>query len=121
MRALLVPIVAVGLMAGGVVEGPQPDQMRAAYQSALELQVQNALDFVAESNGAEALAKLRAAGSDRFAIRDFQKLDCSRGEVASGYHCTFRIVVAVNERIFERTLTGRFVTGRSGLTFVEEI
>src|SRR3954466_3964935 len=88
MRLFVFPLATLALLAGGFSDEPKEAQMREAFETSLTLQVRNMLDFVAEVSGAEAAEKIRQAGSDRFTIRSFRKLDCSAAGSA-GYRCRF--------------------------------
>jgi hypothetical protein len=119
MRLLLVPIITVGLLTANAGHEPRPEQMRDAYRSALTLQVQEALRFVAEASGSEAVEQIHALGNDHFDIRDFQKLHCSAHADGGGFDCAFRLTITAGEREYSTTLSGRFIGGPTGLVFSE--
>lgn len=104
-------------LAGG--EEPSELQMRGAFSEALTIQVQNALEFVDEAEGAEAVARLRDAGFDRFSLDGFQKLECRRDE--RGYVCDFAVDIGLVNGGLQRTITGRFIPGPDGLVLFQEV
>jgi hypothetical protein len=121
MRLFVFPLAALAVLAGGFSEEPREAQMQQAFEASLAIQVRNALDFVAEVSGAEAVDNIRRAGSDRFAIRSFRKLDCSRVG-AAGYLCSFAVDIELATGNLERRINGRFSPNPSGgLAFSEEI
>lgn len=121
MRVWTVPIVALGVTMASFSFSDEPSEtaMRAAFEANLTAQVQNALDFVAESNGPDAVAKVREAGTDRFEIRTFRKLYCRPGEKA-GFVCGFAIDIGVRDGAVQETLVGRFFFGDAGLAFTHD-
>jgi hypothetical protein len=119
MRALLIPIIAVGTMVVGGSNEPSEGAMRLAFEATLTAQVQGVLDYIAETGGPEALEKVREAGTDRFEIRSFAKLDCMRGE-KPGHVCGFAVDVSTVGGSLQHTLTGRFFSGSRGLIFAHE-
>jgi hypothetical protein len=124
VRVWTFPLVALAVMLGSYSDEPtdrQPteQQMQIAFRDSLAAEVQGVLDFVAETGGPEALAKIYAAGTDRFEVRDFHKLDCQRA-AARDYRCDFTVEIGVVTGIMQRRLSGRFTNGPSGLRFVSE-
>jgi hypothetical protein len=122
MRVLaVIPIVAVLAFSSTDEEGPSERDMRAAFQGALALQVQNAMDFVAETGGPEAVAAIREKGNDRFSIDAFQKLKCAREDAQrDGYICEFSVDIGLSNGPLRKTLTGRFTPGTHGLVFLHD-
>jgi hypothetical protein len=121
MRLFVFPLTTLAVLAGGFSEEPREAQMQQAFETSLSTQVRNTLDFVAEVSGAEAVEKIREAGSDRFAIRSFRKLDCSRAG-GTGYLCSFAVDIELMNGRLERRIDGRFSPNSSGgLAFAEEI
>jgi hypothetical protein len=116
MRVLLFPIVAIGALAVTSSDEPGEAAMRSAFARALAERVQSALDFVAETGGPEALEKVRAARTDAFEVLAFRKLDCAR-TAAAGHVCAFTVRIGVGGGVLERTLSGQFIPGSSGLLF----
>ena len=116
MRLWTVPIVALGVMVVSISDEPTERAMRAAFETSLTAQVQNALDFVAETSGPEAVAKVREAGTDRFAINSFRKLSCQHGE-RSGHVCRFAVDIGVIDGSVQEELIGRFFLRDDGLAF----
>jgi hypothetical protein len=120
MRAYLIPTVIVGVLAVTGSDEPSEAAMRSAFAATLSAQVQSVLDFVAETGGADALDKVRAARIDEFDIRSFSKLDCAPSAAKPGHVCKFAVRIGVVTGQFDRTLTGRFYTGPHGLMFENE-
>jgi hypothetical protein len=120
MRVLMLPIMAVGVLAVAGSDEPSEAAMRMAFETTLTSQVQSVLDFVTETGGQEALARIRAAHTDAFDIRAFTKLDCARSATAPGHVCGFAVRIGVVTGLLERTVTGRFYAGPKGLVFVDE-
>jgi hypothetical protein len=117
---LTVPAVLVGVLAVTGSDEPSAADMRSAFQARLGAQVQSVLDFVAETGGEEALARVRTARTDAFDIRSFTKLDCAPSLRASGHVCEFAVRIGVVTGELEATVTGRFYAGPRGLVFVNE-
>jgi hypothetical protein len=117
MRVLTVPAVIVGVLAVTGSDEPSEAAMRSAFQATLAAQVQSALDFVAETGGEEALARVRAARTEQFDIRSFTKLDCAPSWHEPGHVCEFAVRIGVVTGTIERTMTGRFYVGLHGLEF----
>ena len=115
MRLWTVPIVALGVAVVSMSDEPSERAMRAAFESSLTAQVQNALDFVAETSGPEAVAKVREAGTDRFQISTFRKLGCEYDK--GGHVCRFVVDIGVIDGSFHEELTGRFFQRDDGLAF----
>src|SRR2546428_432091 len=109
MRVYVVPLVALGILAGGFSDEPSEVQMKRAYENSLAMQVRNALEFVAETDGQEAVDHLRQIGSDRFAIRSFRKLECMRDLNRSAYVCAFAVNIELANGDLERRVNGRFL------------
>jgi len=138
MRVLTLPAVLVGVFAAPGSDEPSAAEMRSAVQATLTAQVQSVLDYIAETGGEEALARVRAARADTFDIRSFTKLDCvpsvARSDQASvqavdasvpmplqapGHLCGFAVRVDVVNGLLAHALTGRFYAGPHGLVFEE--
>src|SRR5215472_12513519 len=87
MRILTLPAVLVGVFAVPGSDEPSAAEMRSAVQATLTAQVQSVLDYVAETGGEGALARVRAARTDAFDIRSFTKLDCTTSADKPGHLC----------------------------------
>jgi len=120
MRLWAIPIVTLAVVTATVSDEPSEGAMRAAFAASLSAQVQNALDFVAEASGEDARDKIKAAGTDRFEIRAFRKLECMHSDGKSGYVCGFAVDIGVIGGEFQQTLTGRFFRGPDGLAFTHD-
>ena len=121
MRLLAVPVFALGLVVGSHSDEPGEGDMRAAFQVRLAAEVEATLDYVAEVGGYEAVRRVREAGTDRFAIRAFRKLDCTRDPDLAGFVCGFAVDIDVVNGALSRTLNGRFLPGPHGLVFRHEV
>ena len=121
MRLFTFPLAVLVALAGGSNDEPSAAQMQQAFEASLAMQVQNTLDFVKEVSGDEALEKIRQAGGDRFFIRSFRKLDCSRARDV-GYRCGFAVDIELINGRLERRIHGLFSPdSHGGLGFVEGI
>ena len=116
MRLWTVPIVVLGVTMVSLSDEPSERAMRAAFEISLAAQVQNALDFVAETSGPDAVAKVREAGTDRFEINTFRKLGCQQGE-RGGHVCRFAVDISVINGSVHEELIGRFYPRDDGLAF----
>lgn len=121
MRVWTLPVVALGVTVASLSVSDEPNEraMRAAFEASLTAQVRNALDFVAESSGPEAVAKVREAGTDRFEIRSFRKLYCMSGEKL-GHVCSFAVDIGVRDGSLREILLGRFFLRDDGLAFTHD-
>lgn len=115
----MIPIITLGMVVMDGSDEPSEMAMRAAFAAKLAAQVQGALDYVAETGGAEAVEKVRAAGTDRFEIRSFTKLDCARSDEL-GHVCGFAVEVGTVGGPLQHSLRGRFFSGPRGLVFAHE-
>ena len=120
MRILTLPAVLVGVFAVPGSDEPSAAEMRSAVQATLTAQVQSVLDYVAETGGEGALARVRAARTDAFDIRSFTKLDCTTSADKPGHLCDFALRVGVVTGELQATMRGRFYAGPRGLEFVNE-
>ena len=120
MRMLTLPAVLVGVFAAPGSDEPSAAEMRSAVQATLTAQVQSVLDYIAETGGEEALARVRAARTDTFDIRSFTKLDCTTSAVGPGHLCDFALRVGVFTGEVQAIMRGRFYVGPRGLVFVNE-
>lgn len=121
MKVSVIPLVALGVLAGGYNDEPSEGQMKRAFEASLATQVSSALELVAEAGGPEAVYKIRELGSDRFAIRSFRKLNCARAADHAGYVCAFAVNIELMNGNLERQINGRFSAGSAGLAFAEEV
>ena len=110
-------LVALSLALAGAEE-PNEQQMKGAFSEALTMQVRNVIEFVGETEGSEAVAKLLDAGYDRFDVNAFQKLECRPDP--RGYVCDFAVDIKLVNGPMQRTITGSFVQTASGLVFISE-
>ena len=117
MRILVFPLIAAGVLAGSTSDEPTERQMRDAFEAALRGYVRNALEFVAESAGQQAVEQVRLAGTDRFDIRSFEKRDCLRAATASSFMCSFAVDIDLSNSTLRRALSGRFFAGADGLVY----
>jgi len=120
MRLLVVPVLAFGLVVGSHSDEPGEVDMRAAFQARLTADVAATLDYVAEVGGYEAVARVHAAGTDRFTIRSFRKRDCTRNSEMPGFVCGFAVDIDVVNGALSHSLSGHFVPGPGGLVFRDD-
>jgi hypothetical protein len=119
MRIFVLPFATFAILAGGYTDEPSEADMQRAFEASLVQQVRNALDFVAETEGAEAAQKIRRAGGDRFTIRSFRKHECTNS-LDKSYWCNFAVDIEVPNGKFERQMNGRFSPRPDGgLAFIE--
>ena len=124
MRVWTVPVVIAGVLAMAGCDEPSEAAMRVAFEASLASDVQSALAYIAETGGEAALARVRAARTDAFDVRDFTKLRCApsvSNDGAAGAHlCEFSVRIAVTGGELDRILTGRFYASPRGLVFQNE-
>jgi hypothetical protein len=120
MRILTLPALLVGVLAVTGSDEPSAAEMRSAFQATLNAQVQSVLDYMAETGGEDALARVRAARADAFDIRSFTKLDCAASADKRGHLCAFAVRIGVFTGELQATVRGRFYAGPRGLVFVSE-
>ena len=121
MRVWTIPVVTLAaVMATFSSDEPSERAMRAAFETSLTSQVQNALDYVAETRGEAAREKIKAAGTAWFEVRDFRKLECMRSDAKAGFVCGFAVDIGVSNGDYRETLSGRFFRAPSGLAFTHD-
>ncbi|MEX0752239.1 MAG: hypothetical protein WD073_04855 [Xanthobacteraceae bacterium] len=121
MKVYVFPLVALALVAGSYSDEPSEGQMKRAFEASLSQEVDNTLALMEEVGGAEAVQKVRQAGGDRFAVRTFRKLDCTRAGRDGSHVCHFAVDVELMNGNLERQLSGRFSPGSSGLVFIDDV
>lgn len=119
MRLFMFPLALLGVLVGGSSDEPSEGQMRQAFEASLSAQVRDVMQFVTETDGPGAVAKIQHAGSDRFAIRSFHKLNCARAD--GGYVCSFAVDIELSNGDLVRQMDGRFSSGASGLAFTDRV
>jgi len=113
---------ALGVALSAATSGePSEIQMRAAFEDILTRQVQNALDFAAETGGPEAVAAIRAKGLDRFTVTGFRKRACRRIAAGSGHFCDFAVDIEMVSGRLQRVISGRFVAQPDRLVFIQDV
>ena len=119
MRLFLVPLVAYVLVPLDHPAEPTERAMRIAFEQRLQVQVANVLEFLAETGGPAAVARVRDAGMDKFTVRTFKKLDCAPER--DGFLCSFEVDMTLVTGPLEQKISGRFGPGPNGrLTFVQD-
>jgi hypothetical protein len=120
MRIFLVPLMALAVISPrDQLAEPTETSMRQAFEANLTVQVQNVLDFLRESGGPQAVRQVKNAGTDRFEIRSFKKLECAPENL--GHVCSFSVDVSVVNGVIARQVKGHFRTGPdNALTFIQE-
>jgi hypothetical protein len=118
MRVFVLSLAVLAVITGGYGDEPSEAQMKMAFETSLAIQVRNALNFVAEAGGPEAVQKIRQAGNDRFTVQSFRKLDCTRA-IDAAYLCSFAVDIELKSGKVERHMNGRFSPSSGGLAFAE--
>jgi hypothetical protein len=120
MRLFLLPFAAFVLVPPGQSPEPTERAMRIAFEQRLQTQVNNALEFLSETGGPGAVARIRDAGMDRFEVRTFRKLDCAPDN--DGFRCNFEVDMTLVTGPLGQNISGRFGPDADGrLTFVQDI
>jgi hypothetical protein len=120
MKVMIVPLIVLSAVAGELSEEPNEAQMRGAFEQTLALHVRNAIEFVAENGGPQAVQQIRQNGTDRFELRAFQKRACARLVGQRSFRCDFSVAIDVVNGSLQHTLAGRFYAGPRGLNFAQE-
>jgi hypothetical protein len=117
MRALVVILIAIGVIFYAHSNAPSEIQMRDAFQHYLADQTAQTVEFIQETGGSGAVERVKAAGNDRFEIRAFQKLECQQSQLNAGYNCTFNVDIDLANGMLHRALEGRFYNTSVGTAF----
>jgi len=117
MRALVLPLIAVGVLFYAHADEPTENQMRSAFERGLAAQVADVMSFVDEIGGREAVEHVRMTGNDRFEIRNFRKVDCKGMATKSGFECAFIVNITLANGLMQRELKGRFYNTPEGMQF----
>ena len=117
MRALVVILIAIGVIFYGHSYAPTEFQMRDAFEHYLADQTAQTVEFIQETGGPSAVERVKAAGNDRFEIRAFQKRECQQSRAKAGYDCTFNVDIELANRMMHVALEGRFYNTSTGITF----
>ena len=117
MRALVVIMIAIGVILYGHSNAPTELQMRDAFEHYLVNQTAQTVEFIQETGGPGAVERVKAAGNDRFEIRAFRKLECQQSPTKPGYDCTFNVDIDLANGMMHRTLAGRFYNTSTGTAF----
>ena len=120
MKVMIVPLIVLSAVAGELNMEPSEAQMRDAFERTLATQVRNAIAFIAESGGPQAVQQIRQNGTDRFELRAFHKRGCARMPGQNGYRCDFAVDIAVLNGSLQHALSGRFFAGPQGLMLAQE-
>jgi len=117
MRTFFVALVAVTAWADvGFIE-PSENAMRGAFASDLRQGVRQVLAYVKETNGEEAVRRIREARTDTFGLRGFRKVECRPSEGKPGHVCDFAVAVDTVAGPIEKSIAGRFYIGSGGLAY----
>lgn len=117
MRALVVILIAIGVIFYAHSNAPSEIQMRDAFQHYLADQTAQTVEFIQETGGSGAVERVKAAGYDRFEIRAFRKLECQQSQQNTGYDCTFNVDIDLANGMLHRALEGRFYNTSMGTAF----
>lgn len=120
MRLSAISAVALLLVLGYGSDEPSVAGMKGAFSARLAADVAHAVEFAGETGGAEAIARIKAAGTDRFDIRSFTKIECARAQQRAGHVCGFTVDIDTAAGPRRYTLTGRFYRAPGGLEFGHE-
>jgi hypothetical protein len=110
-----VALLAATIMSQAGFTEPSEESMREAFASDLSEGVRAVLAYVTETGGPEALARIRRAQTDAFAITSFRKGECRPSE--DGYLCEFAVTIDTVAGPIEKSIAGRFYLGACGLTY----
>ena len=117
MRALVVILIAIGVIFYVHSHAPTEIQMRDAFEHYLADQTAQTVEFIQETGGPSAVERVKAAGNDRFEIRAFQKRECQQSRAKAGYDCTFNVDIDLANGMMHRALAGRFYNTSTGIAF----
>jgi len=117
MRLFAVALLAATALLRAYFTEPDEQAMRHAFDSDLAEGVKTVLDYVAATEGPEALARIREARTDAFTIRAFRKIECHPSEDKPGHYCDFLVEVDTIAGPIARLAAGRFYAGPRGLAF----
>ena len=117
MRALVVILIAMGVIFYAHSNAPTEIQMRDAFERYLTDQTAQTVQFIQETSGRSAVERVKAVGNDRFEIRAFRKLECQQSQLKPGYDCTFNVDIDLANGMLHRALEGRFYNTSMGIAF----
>ena len=117
MRALVVILIAIGVIFYGHSYAPTEFQMRDAFEHYLADQTAQTVEFIQETGGPSAVERVKAVGNDQFEIRAFRKLECQQSQAKPGYDCTFNVDIDLANGMMHRALDGRFYNTSTGIAF----
>jgi hypothetical protein len=117
VRALVVILIAIGVIFYSHSNAPTEIQMREAFEHYLADQTARTVEFIQETGGPSAVERVKAAGNDQFEILAFRKLECQRARAQPGYDCTFNVDIDLANGMMHRALEGRFYNTSMGTAF----
>jgi hypothetical protein len=117
MRALVVILIAIGVIFYAHSNAPSEIEMRNAFQNYLADQTAQTVEFIQETGGASAVERVKAVGNDRFEIRAFRKNECEQSLANPGYDCSFSVDIELANGMIHRALEGRFYNTSTGTAF----
>lgn len=117
MHLFMVGLLAATALSDARFAEPTEEAMREAFAIDLADGVRAALAYVSETGGPEALARIRVARTDAFAITAFRKGGCRASAGRTGQDCDFDVAVDTVAGPIVRSVSGRFFVGPCGLTF----
>jgi hypothetical protein len=120
MRALVVILIAIGVIFYVHSNAPTEMQMRDAFEHYLADQTAQTVEFIQETGGPSAVERVKAVGNDRFEIRAFRKLECQQSRAKPGYDCTFSVDIDLANGMMHRALEGRFYNTSTGIALMDE-
>lgn len=117
MHMFAVALLMSTAVPGLTVNEPSEGAMRHAFAADLADGVNSVLAYVAETGGEEAVTRIRKAGTDRFEIRGFRKLECHADPERPGHVCAFAVAIDTVRGPIEQSITGRFEIDACGLVY----
>ena len=115
MHMIMVGLLAATALNSVNVVEPSEDAMRQAFASDLAAGVNAVLAYIEEMAGTEAVARIREAGNDAFAITGFRKSDCRA--TGDAHVCHFAVDVNTVAGPLVCSMEGRFFVGAHGLAY----
>src|ERR1017187_9461168 len=117
VRALVVILIAIGVIFYSHSNAPTEIQMREAFEHYLADQTARTGEFIQETGGPSAVERVKGVGNDQFEIRAFRKLKCQQSQAKPGYDCTFNVDIDLANGMMHRALDDRFYNTSTGIAF----
>jgi hypothetical protein len=117
MHMFVVALLAATAWSNAGFIEPSENAMREAFASDLSQGVEGVLVYVEATGGQAALARIREARTDAFALRGFRKGECRPSDGKPGHVCDFAVEVDTVAGPIEKSVEGRFFVGPCGLVY----